>query len=99
MNTEHIDIIEVFLKKDLDIPLTETEKNWYDNMDDETKQSVFALVNNISYLEELIKVMEKIKSKAIHLPKEEQQKIQEKCEEKKHSLEHQPTLKEKQKVK
>ena len=87
MSLEHFDIIEVFLKKDLDIPLTKKEEEWFNSMDDETKKSVFELVNNFSYLEELLKVMDKIKEKSITLSTEEQQYIETKCKLKKKKLE------------
>lgn len=87
MNREHIDIIEVFLKKDLDIPLTANEQEWLSSIDEETKESVLILVNSYSYIEELVKVMNKIQEKSIDLPIEEQQVISEKCKIKKQDLE------------
>jgi len=87
MNREHIDIIEVFLKKDLDIPLTENEQMLLSSIDEETKESILKLVNSHSYIEELVKVMNKIKEKSIDLSLEEQQLINEKCKMKKQNLE------------
>ena len=80
MNNKNSDIIEVFLKKDLDIPLTESEQRFFDDLDIETKTTVFELINNRSFIEELVNVVNNIKNKSWNLPVEEQQVINEKCE-------------------
>ena len=87
MENGHIDIIEVFLKKDLDIPLTEKEKDNFEKMDNEDRETVFDLINSYSYIEELDRVMNNIKEKSSNLSISEQQEIFEKCEMKKQKLE------------
>lgn len=91
MNLEHSDIIEVFLKKELDIPLTKDEEKWFNEFDDDTKKTVFELLNSISYLEEIVNVVNRLKQKNLNLPIEEQMIINEKCEEKLKKLENQET--------
>jgi len=87
MEREHVDIVEVFLKKDLDIPLTEVEEKQFNSMDDDARQTLFELVNNSSYIEELVRLINKINNDSSSLPIEEHQIIQEKCDRKKQKLE------------
>lgn len=86
MNNKNIDIIEVFIKKDLDIPLNKTEIEWLTNLDEEAKRMAIELINNSSYLDEIIKVMNHIIEESLELSEEEQLTIKEKCELKKKKL-------------
>lgn len=82
MSLEHSDIIEVFLKKELDIFLTEEEENLFNIIDDDTRKTIFELLNSNSFIEEIINVVNNLKIKISKLPIEEQTIINQKCEEK-----------------
>ena len=90
-NTSGLDMIEVVLKKDLKIPLNELEEKCLSNIDEQTKQEIFELVNNCAYLDEIKNLVEHIKKTSLFLSVEEQDYIKTKCEERIQNLEH-PSL-------
>lgn len=80
MSNKKIDIIEIFIKNDLDIPLENEEIEWLNNLDDETKKAAIELINNNSYIDEIVKILNKIIIESKNLSDMEQENIKEKCE-------------------
>lgn len=87
MKLKSFDIIEVMLKKELKIPLSKEESEWLSQVDEETKESIKMIINESSYEDEIIRLMNHILEKSLTLPKEEQQYIKNRCYEKKKQLE------------
>lgn len=78
---EIIDIFEVVLKKDMEIPLTQQEQIFLNSMDETVRDAVTELINNPSYIDEVEKncrnIILKFKSS-----QEEQDSVKKRCEEK-----------------
>lgn len=87
MKLKSFDIIEVMLKKELKIPLSKEESEWLSQVDEETKESIKMIINESSYEDEIIRLMNHILEKSLTLPEEEQQYIKNRCCEKKKQLE------------
>lgn len=81
------DIIEVVLKQNIGIKLTEQEENYLKTIDDEVENTIMVLINDSSYLDEVIKLLDHIIQKSSNLPIDEQNVIKEKCIAKKIELE------------
>lgn len=86
--SQSFDLIEIILKQKLQIPLTDSELRWLDNVDMDIKKTASQLIDSKSYLEEIVKTLNYLIEKANHLPKEEQTDIKNKCMAKKKELEY-----------
>lgn len=86
-NTSGFDMIEIVLKKDLKIPLDDLEEKWLSHIDEQIKNELFDLVNNSVFLDEIKEVIEHIVRKSVTLPKEQQDYIKAKCQERIQKLE------------
>lgn len=80
------DLIEVILKQNLNIPLTDSELQWLDTIDDTTKNTVCDLIHDSSYYDEVLKLLDCLMKRAENLPYEEQIDIKNKCMSKKKEL-------------
>lgn len=87
MNVQQFDIIEVVLKQNLKIKLTEEETRWLENIDEELKNTVIDLISDESYLDDIISLLDRMIQKASLLPLDEQADIKQKCIMKKRELE------------
>lgn len=82
MNAIKFDIIEVMLKIQLKIPLTEEEKKWINNIDNDIKEATLIVLDDDSYADELLRSIHNILISIGSLSLEEQQYVKARCEEK-----------------
>lgn len=80
MSKERVDILEVLIKNKIAIPFTESEKKCFDNIDDDTRNTIYELIDSGAYNEEFIKTLKSIIEKSKGLSKEEYEYIVNKCE-------------------
>lgn len=81
MKPQGFDIIEIVLKKDLQLPLTPVEETELSNMDNEVIEELLKLVNSSIFLEDVTQLTERIIKEAKLLSIDEQEYIKTKCEE------------------
>lgn len=82
MNAIKFDIIEVMLKIQLKIPLTEEEEKWINNIDNDIKEATLIVLDDDSYADELLRSIHNILISIGSLSLEEQQYVKARCEEK-----------------
>lgn len=63
METQKVDIMEVILKEELQIPLTIEEQSSFKTIDEESKEMIRDLLNDNSYKEEILKIYDNILTK------------------------------------
>lgn len=88
---EKLDIFEIALKNDLEIPLNSSEKEMLTHMDEDVKQEIYDLINNIAFLDELETITKNIIRKSADLSEEEQKYIRMKCQKRICNLTHPST--------
>ena len=79
MGQQCFDVIEVVLKKDLEIDLTPIEIENLSHIDEEVIEQVLLLVNNYVYLDDVVKLTDKIIKDSEELSSDEQENIKKKC--------------------
>lgn len=87
MKESSLDLLEVVLKDDLKIPLSMNEKELLEQFDDEIKKSALAVIEEGSYFDETLKLINKIIDDASSLSNEEQKIIKIKCQNKIETME------------
>ena len=83
---KRFDLIEIVLKKELDIKLSEDELIFYDGIDNDIKETIVNLLNDFLYSKEINRAINNILSKSNNYSPEQYKEIKEKCEAKKNKI-------------
>lgn len=87
MKEKAFDLIEVVLKKELEIPLSSSEQKYLLNIDDIALEVVKTVIEESSYKDEVLRLINSILEESSSLPLEQRKNIENKCNQKKLQLE------------